>query len=208
MGFLLGLFGTSLPDVRSQDLTAGSKDNVCSGVMSLKLRTSRRVYGSIGCLANRFEVGWKLLVNLVEHALSNLNAVNNIVDLVNTLDSHSSCVILLTTRSWVEATLIENHQVTFVFFELIGKDLNDLSSEVHLVGVVEVDTFGLWQMESAVKNLLRGLHDFFLASGNLVIQVARGGSAREFSNRVDGDTPGSHCNNPVIDRQFVLFLLE
>ena len=146
MCFLLSLFGTSLPDVRSQDLTAGGKDNMCSSVMSLKLRTSCSVYGSICCLANRIEVGWKLLANLVEHALSDLNTVDNIEDLVNTLDSHSSCVILLTTRSRVEATLIENDQVTFVFFELIGKDLNDLSSEVHLVGVVEVDTFGLCQM--------------------------------------------------------------
>jgi len=87
MCFLFSLFGTSLPDVRSQDLTAGGKDNVCSSVMSLKLRTPCRVYGSIGCLANSLEVGWKLLVNLVEHTLSDLNAVDNIEDLVNTIDS-------------------------------------------------------------------------------------------------------------------------
>ena len=46
----------------------------------------------------------------MEHAFSDLDAIYHVVDL--SIDSQNSCVVLLTTRSWIERTLIKNDQVT------------------------------------------------------------------------------------------------
>ena len=63
-------------------------------------------------------------------------------------------------------------------------------------------------MDRIVKNLLWCLHHFLLPCGDLVVKVTRCGSARDLSDRVNGDTPGCHGKNPVIDRKLVLLLLE
>ena len=74
----------------------------------------------------------------MQYTLANLDAVDHIVNNINAFNGQSSNIVCLTTRCRVEAALIKNDQVSFVLLELIGKDLNNPSGEVHLMSVVKV----------------------------------------------------------------------
>ena len=87
MSLLLGLLCTSLPDVGSEDLAARSENEMCSGMMSLKLETSFSIYSSIYSFANGVEVLGDFTVKLVKYAFTDLNAINNIKDLVDAIDA-------------------------------------------------------------------------------------------------------------------------
>ena len=63
-------------------------------------------------------------------------------------------------------------------------------------------------MNCVVQYLLRSLHNFLLTGGYLVVEISRSLNARHFCNGVNGDSPGGHGKDPVIDRKFVLVLLE
>jgi len=95
MCLFLGLFGTSLPDVGSKDLATGGKDDMSTSMMSLELSASLTIYLTLDRLANNINTLGDFLIDLVKHALSNLNAINNVV--FCTLDCKSSGIVLLTT---------------------------------------------------------------------------------------------------------------
>ena len=95
MCFLIGLLGTSLPDMRSKDVSAGSKDDMSSGMMGLELSASFSIDCTLDSLSNNFGAFGNLRLDLVEDAFADLQAVNNLVEL--TLDGQSSSIVLLTT---------------------------------------------------------------------------------------------------------------
>lgn len=95
MCFLIGLLGTGLPDVRSKDVSAGSEDDMSTGMMSLELAASFGINCTLDSLSNNFGAFGNLRFDLVEDAFANLQAVNNLVEL--TLDGQSSSIVLLTT---------------------------------------------------------------------------------------------------------------
>ena len=95
MCFLIGLLGTSLPDMRSKDVSAGGEDDMSSGMMGLELAASLSIDCTLDSLSNNFGAFGNLRLDLVEDAFSNLQAVNNLVEL--TLDGQSSSIVLLTT---------------------------------------------------------------------------------------------------------------
>lgn len=150
---------------------------MCSCVMSLKLGTSLSINGSVDGLTDGVEVFSKLLIDLVEHTFADLDAVGHLENFVDAFNSKITSVVLLTTRGGVETALVKDNQVSFVLFKLVSEDSNALALEVHLFVVVEVDVTGLRQVNGVVENLLGCLHDLLLASGDLVIEVARGGGA-------------------------------
>ena len=150
MSLLLGLLCTSLPNMGSKDLAARSENEMCSGMMSLKLETSFSIYGSIDSFANGVEVFGNLSVKLVKYAFTDFNAINNVKDLVDAIDAKCTNVIGLSSGSWVEATLIEDHQVPFVLFLDVCENSDAFSSEIHRAIIVKVDTSRLGQMNRIV----------------------------------------------------------
>lgn len=177
MSLLLGLLGTSLPNVGSKHLAARSKDQMSSCMMGLELCTSHGIDGAVDGLSNGVKVISKLLVDLVEHTFANLDAVSYFKNFVNTFDAQVTCVVLLTTRGRVEAALVKNNQVSLVIFELVSEDSNALTFEVHLFVVVKVYVASLRQVNRVVKNLLWRLHNLLLTSGDLVVEVTWGRGA-------------------------------
>lgn len=95
MCFLIGLLGTSLPDMRSKDVSAGGEDDMSSGMMGLELSASLSIDCTLDSLSNNFGAFGNLRLDLVEDAFADLQAVNNLVEL--TLDGQSSSIVLLTT---------------------------------------------------------------------------------------------------------------
>ena len=95
MCFLIGLLGTSLPDMRSKDVSAGGEDDMSSGMMGLELAASLSIDCTLDSLSNNFGAFGNLRLDLVEDAFAYLQAVNNLVEL--TLDGQSSSIVLLAT---------------------------------------------------------------------------------------------------------------
>lgn len=95
MCFLIGLLGTSLPDMRSKDVSAGGEDDMSSGMMGLELAASLSIDCTLDSLSNNFGAFGNLRFDLVEDAFAYLQAVNNLVEL--TLDGQSSSIVLLAT---------------------------------------------------------------------------------------------------------------
>jgi len=76
------------------------------------------------------------------------------------------------------------------------------------MGVIEVQTFSLWQVTRAVEDLFRGFGDSFLTHCDLVVQITRLWHLRYFSDLVGWDAPRLHGGNPVVDSQLVLVFLQ
>ena len=76
------------------------------------------------------------------------------------------------------------------------------------MSVVKVDASCLWQVKCAIQDLLGCLHDLLLTRSDLIVKVAWCRSASNLCDCVDGDAPGCHGEDPVIDAQLVLLLLE
>ena len=86
----------------------------------------------------------------MKYAFTDLNAINNVKDLVDAIDAKCTNVVGLSSGSWVEATLIEDHQVPLVLFLDVCENSDAFSSEVHRTIIVKVDTPGLGQMNRIV----------------------------------------------------------
>ena len=177
MSFPIGLLGTGLPDVGSEDLAARGENNVRSSVMSLELEASLSIDRAIDCLSNGFKVVGEFCVELMEDAFTDLDAINHVVDNIDAFDAKCSDVVGLSTRGWVEAALIENDQVPLVLLLDVGEDGDALRSEVHHAIVIKIDTSRFRQVDRIVENCLWLLHNLLLSRGNLVVEVAWGGLA-------------------------------
>ena len=86
MGLLLGLFGTSLPDMWSKDPTARGEDKMSTSMMSLELCATFWIYLTVDSSADQLYVLRQLLINLVQDALADLDAVDDIVYNIDALN--------------------------------------------------------------------------------------------------------------------------
>jgi len=61
----------------------------------------------------------------------------NIKDFIfsKSFNSNFSSIVLLSSRSWVEATLVENNQVLLVLFKDVVENSNNLCVEIHSVAI-------------------------------------------------------------------------
>ena len=73
------------------------------------METSFSINGSIDSFANGVEVLGDFTVKLVKYAFTDLNAINNVKDLVDAIDAKCTNVVSLSSGGRVEATLIEDH---------------------------------------------------------------------------------------------------
>ena len=173
----LSLLCTGLPNVRAKDLAACSEDDMSTGMMGLKLEATDRIDSAIRSLTNDVDISCQLLIDFVEDAFADLDAIDDIEDFVDALNSHGANIVHLTTRGRVERTSIKDDQVTLVIFELVCKNLQDCAIKFHKATVIIVKIFCLFNVDGVVENLLRSLHDLFLAASNLIVEVARSRSA-------------------------------
>ncbi len=97
VSFLFSLLGSGLPDVRSEDLTAGSEDKMGARVVGHELQSSRLVDTSTHRLPLDFNVGWDFSVQFVHGDFSNFNHINHIEWLFETLDFDNSSIVLLSS---------------------------------------------------------------------------------------------------------------
>ena len=208
MCLLLCLFGARLPNMGTKNLATGGEDDVSASMVRLQLETALGVDGAVDSLADDVGAVGDLWFHLVKHALAHFEHVGDLEDDIDAFDCHRARVVLLTAGGRVEAALVENDQVFLVLFELIGEHFDDLSLKVHRMGVVKVDAARLRQVDRAVEDLFRRLHHLLLSCRDLVVQVARGSRPRNLGDRVNWDAPGSHGQNPIVNRQLVLFLLQ
>ena len=144
----------------------------------------------------------------MKDALSDLDTVDDFEDDVDAFNRKSTNIVGLSTGRRIEAALVKDDQVSFVFFKLVREQLNNFTCEVHLISVVKVDASCLWQVQRAIQDLLRCLHDLLLTRSDLIVKVAWRRSASNLCDCVDGDSPGGHGKDPVIDAELVLLLLK
>ena len=76
--------------------------------MCLQLSTSLSVNDSFDSLANCLEIGGQLLIDLVKDTFSYLEAINDLQNIVNSINFQGAYIVLLSTRCGIEATLIKN----------------------------------------------------------------------------------------------------
>ena len=207
MRLLSSLLGTSLPDVGAEDPAARGKDQMSSSVMGLQLVTSVGIDRARGSLSDNVNIIGNLKVDPVQHALANLDNISDVEDLIEALDRHGANIVHLAARGGIESALIKNDQVTLILLELISIDFQDIAREIHLVTIIEIEILGLWDVDGVVEDLLWCLHHLLLACRDLIVKVSRRRDARDLGDGVDGDAPGGHCKDPVIDRQLVLLFL-
>ena len=118
--------------------------------MSLQLGASLCIDCTVHCLSNDVHIIWDRRLDLVKHTLAYFEAICDLKNNVDAFNRQRPRVILLTTRSWVETTLVQDDQVALVLLELVCEYFDDLAGEVHLMRVVEVNTPRLRQMNRAV----------------------------------------------------------
>lgn len=118
MGLLGRLFGTGLPNVRSENLTAGRKHNMRTRVVRLQLITTGSIDHSMNLLADKVNTFRHALADLVKDALAHLDHIYD-VNFAEALNFHDSSVVLLAARRGVESTLVQNNQVSLAFGLLV-----------------------------------------------------------------------------------------
>jgi len=189
MSLLGGLLGTSLPDVRSEDVTARGIHDMGASVMSQKLMSAILVDFTMDRLSLDLFSNGKLTVDFVEDDLADLSHINHIERLFNSLNFDFTGVVHLSTGCRVESTLIQDEKVARLLLFDVLEDCDNLGIELEDVVVLVVDVISLGQVHSRVENRLLNFCDTLLSDRDLVVEVARGGSFGDFSDFVDGDTP-------------------
>ena len=86
----------------------------------------------------------------MKYAFTDLNAINNVENLIDAVDAKCTNVVSLSSGGRVEAALIEDHQVSFVLFLDVCENSDAFSSEVHRTIIVKVDTSCLGQVNRIV----------------------------------------------------------
>lgn len=199
VGLLGGLLGTSLPHVGSENAPARSKYEMSSCVMRLQLHSSLHVNDSDHLLSLHLAlfVLWQFLVQDVEHALANLNHINDFKQ-TDIRNFDRAFVVELTTGSWVKRALIKDEQVSLVVVELVHEHFQNFSFErVHFaIVVVQVDGFG--DVDRVVEDRFGFFGGTLLSLTDLVIKISGLWLLADLRNFVGRDAPALHGNDPVI----------
>mmetsp|Transcript_400 Transcript_400/g.786 ORF Transcript_400/g.786 Transcript_400/m.786 type:complete len:656 (-) Transcript_400:41-2008(-) len=190
----------------SQHLSAGGEDNVSSGVMSLKLPPSLEVDDDVDLLALAGEIDF--FVEDVENALSDLDGVDDIVDLLASLKLEHSIVVLLPSRGGVDSRSVEDDNVVLVLLKHVAENFYNLCIEVHDGVVLVVDVLGLGDVRGVVEDVLGGLGRALLPDRDLVVEVLGHGRLDHLGDLVGGDAVRLHAHDPVVDGELALALLD
>jgi len=104
MSLLSGLLGTSLPDVGSENFATRSKYKMSTSVMRLQLHSTSHVDCSFNFLS--FHAFFRQVsIEAVEYTLADLNDISA-SEFTESLNLKSTSIVKLTSRCWVESTLV------------------------------------------------------------------------------------------------------
>jgi len=171
MSALNRLLSTILPDVRSKYLAARSEHNVSTSMMSSQLLASGSIYANMHSLALHGVPVRYLSIQNVQNDLADLLCVDDLERFLDSLDLDLSGIMLLTSGSGVNGTLIKNHNVSLAVIKHISEHIDQLGFKVHQIVILVIQVVGLRQMHGAVEDSLRGLRDALLSLGDLVVEV-------------------------------------
>jgi len=205
MGLFDGLLSTSLPDVGSEDLSTGSKDDVSGSVMVSELSSSFFIdrTSDIHTFIVRDVFVGKRSVEDVEDTLADLFTVEDLIGF--SVDLEGTNIVLLTTGSGIERTSVKDNNVSSIVLLEVGENVQDLALESEFVGVGVEKIVGFSQMGGVVEDDFSNLGSLFLVLSNFVVEVIRNGLTADLGNNVDGDTQTGDGNLPIL--QFELLLL-
>jgi len=205
MGLVNGLLSTSLPDVGSEDLSAGSEDDVGGSVMVSELSSSFFIDGTsdVQTFIVRDVFIGKRSVEDVEDTLADLFTVEDLVGF--SVDLEGTNVVLLTTGSGIERTSVKDNNVSSIVLLEVGENVQDLALESEFVGVSVEKIVGFSQMGGIVEDDFSNLGSLFLILSNFVVKVIRNGLSTDLGDNIDGDTQTGNGDLPIL--QFELLLL-
>lgn len=109
VSLLSGLLSTVLPNMRSQNFSTSSENNVGSSVVGSELASSVAV--DLHSHFSAFELvnlTWDFFVEDVEHYLAYFLSILEFELNVKTLDSYESFIVLLASRCRVDCTLAQD----------------------------------------------------------------------------------------------------
>lgn len=203
-----GLFGTILPDVWAQNLSAGGVNDMGSSMMGLELLSSFFVNNNFNLLAlEHFKVAFKRSVENVEYALSNLDSVDDLERPSAALDLHDCCIVLLSTGSWINSRLVKDDNIWDVLLLNILKNFDDRCIKLHKGVILIVHVVSLSKMSCVVKDCLGLFGGLFLSDSDLIVKTLWDWSLGDLGNLICGDTVRLHADDPVIESElsFLLF---
>lgn len=204
-----GLFGTMLPDVWTQDLSARGVDDMGSSVMSLELLSSICINDNFNLLTLvHIKVTFKRSVKNVEYTLSYLNGINDLILTSAALDLHDSGIVLLSTRSWINSRLVKDDNVCNVLFFNILKNFDDGALELHEVVILIEQVISLCEMTCVIKDCLLLFGGLFCFHGNLIVETLWDWGLGYLGNLINGDTVRLHTDDPVIDGELSFFRFD
>lgn len=195
-----------LPNMWTQNFSAGCKNNVCSGVMSLQLLSSDWINLDINSLS--FVVALKWLIKGVQHNFTYFNCINDVVLFLNTFDSDDGVVMLLSSRCWVNSILVENQKIWNILLKHILIHIQDLGIELHQAVVFVEKVISLLQVSSVVQDGFSSLGSSFLTHCDFVVKILWDWCLDDLRDQISWDTMRLHANNPVIKGKFSLSLLD
>jgi hypothetical protein len=113
---------------------------------------------------------------------------------IDTFDLNNSGVVLLTSRSGVDAGLVENEEVLLSFERLlyVGEDLDALGVEVVVFVVLVVQVLGFWKVGGVVEDGLGLFGNFLLQLRDGVVEVAGYFQLGNLSDLVGGNAVGGN----------------
>jgi len=146
----------------------------------------------------------------VHHNLANLQGVHDLELCVDTFDLNNSSVVLLTSRSGIDAGLVENEEVLLSFERLlyVGEDLDTLGLEVVVFMVLVVQVLGFGKVRGVVEDGLSLLSNLLLQLSDGVVEVAGYFQLGNLSDLVGGNAVGGNEHDPVVQGQNSLVLLQ
>lgn len=206
MGLVDGLLSTSLPDVGSEDLSAGSEDDVSGSVMVSELSSSFFIDGTsdFHAFIVRNIVLGKRSVEDVEDTLADLFTVDNGVGF--SVDLEGTNIVGLTTGSGVERTSVKDNNVSSIVLLEVGENVQDLALESEIVGVRVEKIVSFSQMGGVVEDDFSNLGSLFLILSNFVVKVIRNGLSTDLGNNIDGNTQTGNSDLPILKFELLLLL--
>lgn len=108
MSLVNSFLSTCLPDVGAEDVSASRENKVSTCVVSLQLTSALAVNKAGNLAAYDVKISGDLAVDQMEYDFANLNYLGDIEWLLESLNGQHTSVVSLSSRSWVERTLIKD----------------------------------------------------------------------------------------------------
>ena len=205
MSIVFGLFGSVLPDVRTQDSPGRSVYDMGASVESPKcvppvlIDTAKHLAADQGHIHN--------FSYIMQEAMTHLGHVTYLEALVSNLDAAE--IMDLPSRGRVEGTAIKDDDVGALLLLLhVGQNSHYLGIELSQSVVLVVKVVSCWVLHGLVQNQLSCLCHFLVTFSDLVVESVRDGQFADLRNGVSRNAPTLDNRDPLVQVQLSLALAE